>query len=219
MSNYGTVREPIPFKMLVGHRVHEYDPSSHAKPAKHIQAFSGQLVTNEKGQGLFTNVNATSGVLAKIQVRNLNYPFPLATPRTAFGQTTDIQVYANGLSDYENFQYFTAGEAFGQNSGYTVNQVASELAEVLTSQVAGVIAVANGDKVELSVEPRYNELVIQISSFMALGLEEPDDVAPFVVLDPNDNVIYDPSSGDDYAGKKVFVRNINNGLRAVTLEY
>lgn len=218
MSTYGTVREPIPFKMLVGHRVHEYDPSSHAKPAKHIQAVSGQLVTNEKGQGLFTNVNATSGVLAKIQVRNLNYPFPLASPRTAFGNTTDIQVYANGLSDYESFQYFTAGEAFGQDPE-GVNDVASELAEVLTSKVAGVIAVANGDKVEISVEPRYNELVIQISSFMTLDLAPPNDVAPFVVLDANDNVIYDPSVGDNYTGKKVFIRNIQNGLSAVTLEY
>jgi len=215
MSNYGTVREPIPFKMLVGHRVHEYDPSSHTKPAKHIQAFEGQLVTTEKGEGLFTTPNASTGVLAKIQVRNLNYPFLLASPRTAFGQTTDVQVYANGLSDYENFQIFSAGEAFGQNSAATVQDVAIDLAEVLTSQVAGIVAVANDDKVEISLEPRYNELVIQISSFKPNVL----DPAPFIILDPNDVVIYDPDITDTYIGKKVFIRNIDKGLSAVTLKY
>ena len=215
MSNYGTVREPIPFKMLVGHRVHEYDPSSHAKPAKHIQAFEGQLVTNEKGQGLFANTKTSSGILAKIQVRNLNYPFPLAIPRSAFGGTTDVQVYAKGLADYENFQYFTAGEAFGQDAGFTVQQVASDLAEVLTSKVAGVVAVPNDDKVELYVEPTYNELVIQINNFQP---DEEDD-APFVVLDANDNVLYDPSAGGVLlVGRKIYIRN-NVGLNPVTLKY
>jgi hypothetical protein len=216
MSNYGTVREPIPFKMLVGHRVHEYDPSSHAKPAKHIQAFEGQLITNEKGQGLFANTKPSSGILAKIQVRNLNYVFPLASPRTSFGNTTDVQVYAKGLADYENFQYFTAGEAFGQDAGFTVQQVATDLAEVLTSKVAGVVAVPNDDKVELYVEPQYNELVIQINNF------QPDleDVAPFVILDASDNVIYDPSPGEGIflVGRKIYIRN-NVGLNPVTLKY
>ena len=77
------------------------------------------------------------------------------------------------------------------------------------------MAVANDDKVEISLEPRYNELVIQISSFKPNVL----DPAPFIILDPNDVVIYDPDITDTYIGKKVFIRNIDKGLSAVTLKY
>jgi hypothetical protein len=39
-----------------------------------------------------------------------------------------------------------------------------------------------------------------------------------VVLDANDNVIYDPSDGDLLVGRKIYIRN-NVGLNPVTLKY
>lgn len=228
-NNYDILRNPIPFRMLVGHRVHEYDPSSHAKPAMHINAVETNLINNEKGTAFLANVQTERQILARIRVRNTNYPQPLATSNSnmvAFGNNTDVQVYAKGLADYESFQYFTAGEAFGQGSGYgftpgfngdpTLYEIAYQMANVITSVVAGVKATAidgEGDAyVELSVDPSYNELVIEIRSF-----HEDGDAAPFVIYDSDWNIIYDPSDYDSsMVGKKVFIP-AKSGLRPPTL--
>lgn len=223
-NNYDILRNPIPFRMLVGHRTHEYDPSSHAKPAMQINAVETNLINNNKGTAFLANIETERQIIARIGVFNTNYPQPLRT--SAFGNNTDVQIYAKGLADYESFQYFTAGEAFGQGSAYgftpgfngdpTLYQIAIQMAEIITSKVAGVYATAlegEGDAyVELSVDPSYNELVIDIKSYHGA-----DDDAPFVIYDSDWNILYDPSAQEsNMVGKKVFIP-AKNGLRPPTL--
>ena len=202
------------FKMLVAHLRKSSDPSKGeaGNPQPLRQAFETQVVTTNAGRGVLGIVDSTSNQI-RIKVETTDFGNENLGNVPPYYEQDLIQVQTSGYIDVDRISALRAGTHFGRGEGEgagNVNDVASDLAQVLDSSVAEITAFVDPQNLN-HVLVRSNEvsasLFVKVYSFSYLLL---GGNPPFIIEDANGNTLYDPTASEKGAG--VFLVRANGIL-------
>lgn len=204
LPNYMTRAATSPkFTMLVAHKSGPSDPSrgEEGNPPVIRQGFTAQVITTQRGTALLGNFSSKKVTLI-IQVTSTNYGNPRLGNAPPFYDFDYMQVYG-GINVLDSLPDVVAGSTFGQAEGEgagALSDVAASLASALNEVRLGIwakVSDADNTKVEVYTEAIDDTLVIRVAAF---SYKLFGGAAPFVVLDPQGNMIFDPAVGDRASG-------------------
>jgi len=184
------------FKMLVGHYAKSSDPSKgeSGNPDTLRHGFETQVIQTVLGNGTL-GVNDGSKTQLIIRVNSTEYGNGSVVPAPPFYDHDTILVYSGGVTDNPNTPALIAGIDFGVNEGNgqgNVNDVATELASVLTDPKMGISASVNQNALnEVIISSSYitENLIVRVRS---LSYNFFNGVPPFSIVDIDGTVLFDP---------------------------
>jgi len=201
LPNYMTRAATSPkFTMLVAHKSGPSDPSrgEEGNPPVIRQGFTAQVITTQRGSAILGNFSSKKVALI-IHVTSTNYGNPRLGDAPPF---YDFD-YLQGIDVLDSLPAVVAGSTFGQAEGEgagALSDVAASLAAALNEVRLGIwakVSDADNTKVEVYTESIDDTLVIRVVAF---SYKLFGGAAPFVILDPQGNIVFDPAVGDRCSG-------------------
>ncbi len=201
--NRRTVTSPK-FKMLVAHLKKSSDPSKGeaGNPEPIRQAFETQVVTTNLGTGVLGIADSTTNQV-RIKVETTDFGNENLGNAPPYYEQDLIQIQTSGYIDVDRISSLKAGTHFGRGEGEgagNINDVASDLAQILNDSVDDLIATVdpqNLNHVLVRSSEVSSSIFIKVYSFSYLLLA---GSPPFIFEDMKGNTLYDPTATEGSAG-------------------